>query len=396
MLERKSITAIQWIQLCVVTFGHLAADSFGCVFYAVMPAIRDHFSLSLTAGVAIITIFNLGCNAVQLLFGPMRASKKKPFFLYIGVVLASTICLIAFLPQRNYAFYIIALLAFMTSLGVGCVHPEGMRAVHLLRRIRPALSTTFYLNAGYVGYCGANFAVAWLVYMVGLKGLLIMLVLPVIQLAATAKYRIRLAIDRLNNNTGEKLKINFWLLFFMAVPLTATSTIVPAFLPMYLKELGFKLYFGGLAIAIFGLGGMFGGFFWAKIAQFKGEMFCAFSAAMLAWPFLIIYMIFVKYHWAILLLFGAGFNATAAFILLVTLARQIPTANLGLRMGLMIGGVWGVGSIILMLLGPVAERFGIKSVLGCSWVGYFIAAAAGFYILVLAKENSLTPLSNRY
>lgn len=388
MGNKKSITSIQWLQLCVVTFSHFAADTYGSVLYAIMPAIRDHFKLSLTAGVALITILNIGCNGVQLFVGPLRAYKKKPFFLLIGVPLASTICFLGFVPQGAMAFGILAILACSTSLGIGSVHPEGLRSVHLLRRIRPALSTAFFLNAGYVGFCGGNFISAWSVYMWGLKGLLVMAILPVIQVFAVSKYRVRLAVERPIKSTAgsPQATIDFWVLFCMAVPIATTSTIVPALLPMYLRELGFELYYGGMAIAVFGMGGMAGAFFWAKLAQDKGELRCAFYASLLAGPFLILYFAFVNNTAAILLLLGVGFNATAGFILLVTLARHIPMVNLGQRMGLMVGGVWGLASVVLMVLGPVAERLGIRSVLDWSWLGYFLAASIGFYTLQRSKN----------
>jgi hypothetical protein len=62
------------------------------------------------------------------------------------------------------------------------------------------------------------------------------------------------------------------------------------------------------------------------------------------------------------------------------MARNSKGGNLGGRMGLIVGGVWGVASLVLMALGPVAEKYGVAIILNLSWSGYFLTALIGFIV----------------
>lgn len=75
---------------------------------------------------------------------------------------------------------------------------------------------------------------------------------------------------------------------------------------------------------------------------------------------------------------------------MVTLARGASGSNLGQRMGFMVGGAWGMGSVVLMLLGPVAERFGVEIVLRFSCGGYIISALIGIWLIFKVRRNGQT------
>jgi MFS family permease len=122
-----------------------------------------------------------------------------------------------------------------------------------------------------------------------------------------------------------------------------------------LNELGFELTFGGYSTSMFGLGGAVGSFVWANIARKKDELKCSIAALFLVVPFLVIYLIFINDRAAIWLLFGAGFCAIAAYILMITLSRHAKGLNLGQRMGFMLGGTWALANIVFMALLPAAE-----------------------------------------
>jgi len=47
---------------------------------------------------------------------------------------------------------------------------------------------------------------------------------------------------------------------------------------------------------------------------------------------------------------------------------------LGQRMAWMVGGSWGVSSLALMAVGPVADRFGTAPVLHLVWIAYLAGA----------------------
>jgi glucose uptake protein GlcU len=54
-------------------------------------------------------------------------------------------------------------------------------------------------------------------------------------------------------------------------------------------------------------------------------------------------------------------------------------------MGWMVGGSWGVACLFPIVLAPVAERYGVDTILMLSPVGYVIAVVAAIWIMTGIK-----------
>ena len=62
-----------------------------------------------------------------------------------------------------------------------------------------------------------------------------------------------------------------------------------------------------------------------------------------------------------MLVFFAGALVGAGFPQLVVLARSAPNGpSLGARMGLIVGGTWGISGVILLGVGAMGDRFGLE------------------------------------
>jgi hypothetical protein len=81
------------------------------------------------------------------------------------------------------------------------------------------------------------------------------------------------------------------------------------------------------------------------------------------------------------LLFGVGFSSMSAYILTVTLARESRGFNLGRRMALIVGGTWGVATLALMILAPLADWVGTGLVLKLTPAGYILSGLSAFLVL---------------
>jgi FSR family fosmidomycin resistance protein-like MFS transporter len=378
------------MHLFVLASVHFFIDVFASMLPAILPAIRAEFSLSLSMGGIVMAVMYLTCNGVQPLIGHLRANKRRPLFLYLGLILGSVICLLGALPRGGGAFGGMILLAVVSGFGIAIVHPEGLRGVHRLRLIPPAVSTAVFMAGGFLGFASGGVVSAFLVSRFGLQGLYPLMLCPVIGIVMVLLLRVRLAVERTAYNKDAvqqgKNFLPFRLIFAMAVPAAVSTTIIASLLPTVLNELGFGLTFGGLSATMFGLGGAVGSFVWAHVAHKKGELKCLVAALFLAIPFLAVYLVFINSGMAIWMLFGAGFWAISAYILMITLSRQAVGLNLGQRMGFMVGGTWALAYIVFMALLPVAERFGSVVILKFSPLGYVLSGAFGLSILL--KDNS--------
>ena len=382
------------MQLLALAGVHFIVDLFAGMPPAILPAIRDEFALSLSRGGFILVALYLTCNGVQVLIGHVRAGKRKPLLMHLGLLLSAGICLLAVVPKASGGFEAMLLLAVVSGFGIAIVHPEGLRAVHRLKRISPAVSTAVFMAGGFLGYASGGGISVLLVSRYGFRGLCPLIMCSVVGIVAIIMLKIRLAVEPKVPNerarqTPGACRLPFWFIFTMAMPAAVSTTILAFLLPTVLvDELGFDLTFGGFSTTMFGLGAAVGSFVWAYAARKKNELACTTIALFLALPFLLAYLVLIENRAAIWILFGAGFSAMSAYTLMITLSRNATGPTLGRRMGFMVGGTWALAYVFFMLLLPAAERFGTSAILRLTPVGYLLSGGFGLFLMFKLKAEA--------
>lgn len=357
---------------------------------SILPVIQKEFALSLSLGVFVLVTLIMTANTIQVLTGHLRADKTSPLFLHIGLILAACICLLAVLPKSGN-FPAMVGLAIVSGIGIAIVHPEGLRGIHALNRIPPAISTAVFMAGGFLGFASGGIISTVLVSRSGLPGLYPLALCPAIGILMVIFLRVRLAVETnpagINGPAAAKNQLPFWPIIAMAIPAAISTTILVSLLPTRLNELGFELTFGGFSATMFGLGGALGSLVLAAIAHKKGELLCSTLALFLVLPFLLAYLTLIDNRGAVWMLFGAGACAISAYILMITLARHAAGPTLGLRMGVMVGGTWAVANAIFLALTPVAEHFGTHILLKFTPWGYLLSAAFGLWLILNVKRH---------
>jgi MFS family permease len=247
------------------------------------------------------------------------------------------------------------------------------------------------MAGGFLGYASGGAISAFLVSRYGLQGLYPLILCPVVGIVLVIFLKIRLAVERKNKENDpartENHRLSFWLIITMAIPAAVSTTILANLLPTVLNDLGFELTFGGFSTTMFGLGGAVGSFVWAHIAGKKGELKCSIVSLFLVIPFMVTYLVFIESKIAIWILFGAGFCAVSAYILMITLSRHAAGLSLGQRMGFMVGGTWAFANIVFMVLLRPAEHYGTITLLRFVPLGYLFSALIGIYIMLKEKNR---------
>ncbi len=378
---------VQWVQLAVLSGVHFLVDMFGNVLPALLPVICDDFQITLAVGGFVLASLPLASNGVQILTGHLRPDKTAPLFLHLGVTLAASICLMALAPRSMAGIALVVVLGVISGSGVAVAHPEGLRAIHTLDRIAPSLSTAVFMTSGFFGFASGGAISACLVASYGLKGLYPLIPCLVVGIVIIRLSRVRLAVEHdVPNGNGPAIPTSahvlpFWKVLSIGVPAAVSTTVIQQLTPTYLHELGFDLAFGGFSVAMFGWGGAVGPFIWTVIAHRKGDLPASIWAFLLSSPFIVLYLMFADHRAAAWLLFGVGFSSMSAYILTVTLARESRGFNLGRRMALIVGGTWGVATLALMILAPLADWVGTGRVLALTPAGYVLSGLFAFRLL---------------
>lgn len=391
----KSIekASFEWTQLVCLSVAHFVIDIFAGVLVVIMPALQVRFSISLLTGITLITVLNLTCNFVQVFVGHVRENKTRPLLLPAGLVLLGFICLIPALPRQPFSAWLSVPLIILTATGIAITHPEALRAVHSLKKLHPSVTSLVFLNSGYLGYAIGGYVAALLISVFGFKGLYLLVFLPAIAFAVVYLSRVRLAVEEEGVSADDKMfavdRVGFLSVLLMAVPVTAGITILCAMLPQQLSRDGFELTFGGFTVLCLMVGSIGGAFFWGWFANKKGELSAIIISLFCGIPFLVAYLFFIHNRSAVWLLFMTGFCSGSSYPFIITLARYAHGFNLGRRMGLVVGGAWGISSLILWALGPIAESFGIMTVLWFVPFFYLFCAVTGIFIKRSTKTKTL-------
>ena len=384
MTDQDGQLVRQWAQLIALTAVHFLADVFPGMMHSVLPAIQGEFVLSMFLGGVLLGTFNFASNWVQVLTGHMRAEQTRPLFMYLGLMFAAMICLLTILPRSTSSFPMMLVLALVCGSGVAIIHPEALRAIHALDRIRPATSTAVLMVGGILGFALGGKYSADLVERFGMKGLFPLAVCPIFCILTLVFLKVKLAVEKDDDESvavRTRSRLRFAPIMAMATLAGISSSTIVWIVPQKFKEMGFALSFGGFSVMMFSIVGGLGAFFWATVAKKLGDLMSVLVSMLLGVPLMVAYVLYIEHEWAVWIFFAGSFCAFGSYPLIVSIARVSSGPRLGQRMALIVGGSWGIACLFPILLAPVAEQFGVDVVMLFSPAGYVLSCVMAVWIM---------------
>src|SRR3954451_5983922 len=160
--------------------GHLGTDFANGALPALLPFLKDRFSLSYTLAALLMLASTASSSLVQPLFGLWSDRRGAIWLLPTGVAVAGVgIGVAAAMPS----YWLVALLVVISGLGVDAFHPEGSKyAAYTSGRKRASGMSAFSIG-GNVGFALGPIVATPLVLWLGLNGGLL-LALPPLAIAA--------------------------------------------------------------------------------------------------------------------------------------------------------------------------------------------------------------------
>ncbi len=392
-------------QLLLLTAIHFTVDMLSGTLPGFLPELRREYDLSLVTGTALLTLCSFSSNGIQVWAGTLRKSAKRPMLVQLGLVLSCAICLVCLTPHVFTTLFL-TLLVLILGFGVAFTHPEGLRGICALpeNTVSPAVATSLFMLAGFSGYATGPLLGGLLVQFFGFPGLLLLLLPVACLLILFHRSRVRLALDEKsgsptaarpesgNSPSPQKslpaANCTFRELFWLAVLINTGCCIIQGLLPSYLAELDFSLGFGGFSGTLFGLGAGLGAFGTSFLIRRVPVIRCLALEILIGIPVLVCYLLLAGYAAAAVLVPFAGLLVGAGFPQLVVLARTAPgKLALGARMGMIVGGSWGIAGIALLLAGVIGKYFMLRSAMFLAPAAF---AGAFCMLLILGRRGKRT------
>src|SRR2546423_5193316 len=135
--------------MALLSGGHLATDFANGALPALLPFLKDRFSLSYTAVGAVVLASQASSSLIQPLFGLWSDRRGAMCVLPAGVALGGVgIALAADAPN----YWLVLLLVLISGLGSAAFHPEGSKFAGFVSGRKRASGMAWFSIGGNLGF----------------------------------------------------------------------------------------------------------------------------------------------------------------------------------------------------------------------------------------------------
>lgn len=346
------------MRLGTLVFLHLLVDFYGGLLLPLPePTLILHYGVSLSRVMLLISASAILVNVVQPLSGFLLPQRRLPLLLWLSPLLAA----MATFVGLSGRYWVGGLLLLVSGLGVGLMHPEAAATAQALSGKRMGLATSVFMSAGFLGFSIGSLVGGQWGRRLGLDYFWI-LSAPAL-LGAGLAWKSGLASTRLTmppaagEESGKEV-LPFGIVFALSALMAINLTILYRIFPVYwVRRFGPAAQGqAGTLLFLIGLAGTCGSFVWGALSDRfgAGRVLAAVYLFGLPWATLLLLGPGSGriYAWAALL----GVTVAGSFPLAVVLARRAKAFSVRLRLGLCIGGAWGLGELSVIAISALIDR----------------------------------------
>ena len=366
--------------MALLSSGHLATDFANGALPALLPFLKDRFSLSYTAVGGIVLASQASSSLIQPLFGLWSDRRGAMWLLPSGVALAGIgVALAADAPS----YWLVLLLVLVSGVGVAAFHPEGSKFAGFVSGRNRASGMAWFSIGGNLGYALGPVAATALVAALGLRGGLVLafpcLVIALAIVAATSYLRgfaPEPAIARARRGEDDRSAMKR-LLGVIALRSVAWFSLI-TFVPLWEVSLGHSKSHGNHLLALMLFSGGVGTLLLGPLADRFGRRPVLLGSVVATGPLVLVFVLVGGIPGAIALAL-VGACVVGTFGVTMVMGQEYMPNHVGTASGLVIGLSVGLGGVAAVVLGRVADATSLRTAL-------LVAAAAPLVAIVLAAK----------
>jgi FSR family fosmidomycin resistance protein-like MFS transporter len=371
-------TEIDRRAMALLSSGHLATDFANGALPALLPFLKDRFSLSYTAVGGLVLASQASSSLIQPLFGLWSDRRGAMWLLPAGVALAGIgIALAADAPS----YWLVVLLVLVSGVGVAAFHPEGSKFAGFVSGRRRASGMAWFSIGGNLGYALGPVATTAVVTSLDLRGGLLLAVPSLLVAAAIVLSNPYLrgfapestaAWTRAGHDDPGAMKL---LLGVIALRSVAWFGLI-TFVPLWEVSLGHSKSHGNHLLALMLFAGGVGTLLLGPLADRVGRRPVLLGSVLATGPLMLVFILVGGAPGAVALaLIGACVVGT--FGVTMVMGQEYMPRHVGTASGLVIGLSLGLGGVAALALGWLADVTSLRAAL-------FVAAAAPILAGMLA------------
>ena len=401
--------------LVLLTVAHTVVDTYATTVPALLPFWQARFALSYGLSGLITGIANVTSSVAQPLVGVLTDRGRDPRWIAAACLVAA-----AGISATGWAhtYPLFLALVILGGLGVSAFHPQGYKLIGQHAGRRQAAATSWFLVGGNLGVALGPLVGTALALRFGpegtgwlfVPGLLLALALwrlvpgwvggrrlqwrasPASEVvpAPVAGEVVPAPVAVAGLSTQRRL-IAVAVLVLLVIVRSAVSSALNSFIPLYYVRVAGS----GAGMASQVLSGMLfsgtlatlaGGYLADRVGRLRVLALSLVGVP----PLLLLFLAAPPTSLAAVgALWGAGAMITASFSITVVLAQELWYERRALASGIIVGFAFGVGGLLVPLVGVAADRWGLPSALRLVAVLPLLALAfAGVLRLLLGSTSA--------
>jgi MFS transporter, FSR family, fosmidomycin resistance protein len=364
--------------MALLSSGHFATDFSNGALPALLPFLKDRFSLSYTAVGGVILASQASSSLIQPLFGLWSDRRGAMWLLPAGVAIAGVgIALAADAPS----YWLVLLLVLISGVGSAAYHPEGSKFAGYVSGRKRASGMAWFSIGGNLGFALGPIATTAVVAAFDLRGGLILAV-PALLVAGgflvSAPYLRGFAPEpgapRAPTGSDDPFAMKL-LLGVVALRSVAWFGLV-TFVPLWEVSLGHSKSHGNHLLALMLFAGGVGTLALGPLADRFGRRSVLLASVFATGPLVLVFVLVGGVVGAIALAL-VGVSVVGTFGVTMVMGQEYMPRHVGTASGLVIGLSVGLGGVAAVGLGRLADMTSLRTAL-------FVAAAAPLLASVLA------------
>lgn len=366
--------------MALLSSGHLATDFAGGTLPALLPFLKDRFSLSYTAVGGVILASQASSSLIQPLFGLWSDRRGAMWLLPGGVALAGIG--IAFAADAP-SYWLVLLLVLLSGVGIAAYHPEASKFAGYVSGRKRASGMAWFSIGGNLGFALGPIAATAVVASLGLRGGMVLAIPGLVVAAAIVAATPYLRGFRPEPHAAQTLggvddpgamKL---LLGVIALRSVAWFGLI-TFVPLWEVGLGHSKSHGNHLLALMLFAGGVGTLLLGPLADRLGRRPVLLGSVVATGPLMLLFLVVGGIPGSIALAL-VGVCVVGTFGVTMVMGQEYMPKHIGTASGLVIGLSVGLGGIAALALGRLADASSLRTAL-------YVAAAAPIVAVVLAAQ----------
>jgi FSR family fosmidomycin resistance protein-like MFS transporter len=368
----EALEAPQTSKVVTIAAAHAAHDTYSAFLPPLLPVFIEKLALA-KAEAGVLTVFLQGPSLLQPFIGHLGDRfDLRPIVIAAPALTAVCMSLLGVAP--NYA--VIALLLVTAGVSAAVLHSLAPVIAGRLSGRRLGFGMGFWMVGGELGRAFGPIVLVSAIAALGLQGLLWLMVGGV-GASALLFLGVRgaslVSADQAAPRDFVRAVGTMRSLFLPLLGIVATRSFMLAafatYLPVFLREEGSSLWFAGASLSVLEAAGVIGALVGGSVSDVLGRR-QVLAASFIASPVILFAFVHLAGVSRLPLLLALGFAGLMATPVIMAAVQESFPDNRALANGIYMALNFGVRSIVVVVVGGLADRVGMRDAfLVCAVVG---------------------------